>query len=201
MITSISLSRAALAAVTILALIVSLPSALAQRTGDSARVTIGVVERAERVQLQSDSGRNALIGGALGWAVARNQSSARQLAAAAGGAALGGGATSRAEGNNMAMQYTVRTGGGSAIQVITDQSEVRIGDCVAVEEVGTTANIRRKDPAICQPRSEAVQSQMVQNELNHDADQCAAAQRRLLDASTQEEVDIALQVMRILCND
>ncbi|MGB1139292.1 MAG: hypothetical protein ACPG1A_00250, partial [Halioglobus sp.] len=128
------------------------------------------------------------------------QSSARQAAAAAGGAALGGGVTSRAQGDNMAMQYTVRTSAGSAVQVITDQTEVRIGDCVLVEEVGDTANIRRKDPAMCQPRPDAVQSQ-VQAELEDDASQCAAAKQRLLDAKTQEEIDVAMQVMQILCND
>ena len=65
--------------------------ALAQRTGDSARVTVGTVESAAPVQLQSNSGRNALIGGAVGWALARNKSSGTQAAAALGGAALGGG--------------------------------------------------------------------------------------------------------------
>ena len=72
--------------------------ALAQRTGDSARVTVGTVESAAPVQLQSNSGRNALIGGAVGWALARNKSSGTQAAAALGGAALGGGGTAASEG-------------------------------------------------------------------------------------------------------
>ena len=72
--------------------------ALAQRTGDSARVTVGTVESAAPVQLQSDSGRNALIGGAVGWALARNRSSGTQAAAALGGAALGGAGTAASEG-------------------------------------------------------------------------------------------------------
>lgn len=200
MIKTTMLKRTAIAALLIPTLVASVPSALAQRTGDSARVTVGIVERAERVQLKSDAGRNALIGGALGWAIARNQSTGRQIAAAAGGAALGGGATSHAEGSNMAMQYTVRTSDGSAVRVITDQTEVRIGDCVLVEEVGDTANIRRKDPAMCQPKSEAVHSQ-VKGELQDDASQCAAAKQRLLEAKNQEEIDVAMQVMKILCND
>ena len=49
--------------------------ALAQRTGDSARVTVGIVEGKQRVDLKSNTGRNSLIGGALGWGLARNQSS------------------------------------------------------------------------------------------------------------------------------
>ena len=65
-------------------------STLAQRTGDSARVSVGVVEGKQRVELKSNTGRNALIGGAVGWALARNKSSGTQAAAALGGAALGG---------------------------------------------------------------------------------------------------------------
>ena len=57
-------------------------TALAQRTGDSARITVGIVERAERVPLKSNVGRNALIGGAVGWALTRNRSSGTQAAGA-----------------------------------------------------------------------------------------------------------------------
>ena len=94
-------------------------SAVAQKTGDSARVTVGIVEAKQPVDLKSNTGRNALIGGALGWGLARNKSSKTQAAAALGGAALGGGGTSAAQGANTAMQYTIRTSAGSAIQVIT----------------------------------------------------------------------------------
>ena len=172
----------------------------AQRTGDSARISIGIVERAEQVPLKSDVNRNALIGGAVGWALARNRSSGTQAAAALGGAALGGAGTSRVEGSNMAMQYTVRTTGGSLIQVITDQTEIRIGDCVLVEETGSNANVRRKDPALCRPANEQVMS-AVRSELHQDADQCSQAKKRLFEAQTAEEVEVARQVMEILCND
>ena len=120
-----------------IALLLGCTTTHAQRTGDSARISVGIVERAEQVPLKSDVNRNALIGGAVGWALARNRSSGTQAAAALGGAALGGAGTSRVEGDNMAMQYTVRTTGGSLIQVVTDQREIRIGDCVLVEETGS----------------------------------------------------------------
>lgn len=174
--------------------------ALAQKTGDSARISVGIVERAERVPLKSNTSRNALLGGAVGWAIARNQSSTRQAAAALGGAAISGGVTQAGEGEHMAMQYTVRTSGGSAIQVITDQTEVRIGDCVLVEESGKHANVRRKDPSMCQQPSKEVMSH-VEGELQQDANQCDAAKKRLFDAKTPEEVEVAKQVMDILCND
>ena len=175
-------------------------STLAQRTGDSARVSVGVVEGKQRVELKSNTGRNALIGGAVGWALARNKSSGTQAAAALGGAALGGGGTSVAQGENTASQYTIRTSGGSAIQVITDQTEIVVGDCVLVEETSKSANVRRKDPSMCKPASREVMVQ-VEEELKEDATQCDAAKQRLFDAKTQEEVDVAKQVMEILCND
>lgn len=174
--------------------------ALAQRTGDSARVTVGIVEGKQRVNLKSNTGRNSLIGGALGWGLARNKSSATQAAAALGGAALGGGATSAAQGDNTAIQYTVRTSAGSAIQVVTDQTEIIVGDCVIVEETSKGANVRRKDPAMCKAASDEVMSH-VEPELKDDASQCDAAKQRLFDAKTTEEVAVAKQVMEILCND
>jgi hypothetical protein len=174
--------------------------AMAQRTGDSARVTVGIVEGKQRVNLKSDTGRNSLIGGALGWGLARNKSSATQAAAALGGAAIGGGATSVAQGDNTAIQYTVRTSAGSAIQVVTDQTEIIVGDCVIVEETSKGANVRRKDPAMCKTASQEVMSH-VEPELKDDASQCDAAKQRLFDAKTTEEVAVAKQVMEILCND
>ena len=174
--------------------------ALAQKTGDSSRVTVGIVEGKQQVDLKSNTGRNSLIGGALGWGLARNQSSGRQAAAALGGAALGGGATSKAQGDNKAIQYTIRTSAGSAIQVITDQSEILVGDCVIVEETGNSANVRRKDPAMCKPKPKEVMAQ-VEEELQEDADQCEAAKKKLFAAKTTQEVDVAKQVMEILCND
>ena len=174
--------------------------ALAQKTGDSNRVTVGIVEGKQRVNLKSNTGRNSLIGGAVGWGLARNKSSATQAAAALGGAALGGGATSAAQGDNTAMQYTIRTSQGSAIQVITDQTEIIVGDCVLVEETSKGANVRRKDPAMCKPASKEVMSH-VEGELHNDASQCDAAKQRLFDAKTTEEVDVEKQVMEILCND
>ena len=71
------------------ALMLTAGSGQAQRRGDSASITIGVVEAVRRVEFDAQAGRGALLGGAAGWALARNQSSGRQAAAAAAGAGLG----------------------------------------------------------------------------------------------------------------
>jgi outer membrane lipoprotein SlyB len=173
--------------------------ALAQRRGDSASITIGIVERAQQVQLDAQAGRGALLGGAAGWALARNQSSGRQALGAAAGAGLGAASQNSRHGGT-GMQYTVRTSQGSAITVVTDQTQVRIGDCVSVEETGDVANIRRVDNALCQPVSPQVveQSRPV---LQAEADRCEQAKERLFAAKTPEEVEVARQVMDIMCND
>ena len=85
-------------AILVLALLSTSP-ALAQRTGDSARITMGIVEHAERVPLKSNTTRNALIGGAVGWALTSRRSAGTQAAGALGGAAIGGGATTGPEGS------------------------------------------------------------------------------------------------------
>lgn len=174
-------------------------SADAQRRGDSARITIGVVEGVQRVEFESGAGKGALLGGALGWALARNQSSATQAAAAAGGALVGGGVQKSRHGGS-GMQYTVRTSSGSAIQVVTDQTEVRIGDCVSVEETGDVANIRRVDNDLCAPASPEV-VETVNEELVEDADSCHRAKERLFEAKTEEEVEVARQIMEAFCNN
>ncbi|MEP5766669.1 MAG: hypothetical protein ABJ308_18875 [Halieaceae bacterium] len=174
-------------------------TATAQRRGDNARITIGIVERAQQVKLDAQAGRGALLGGAAGWALARNQSSGRQAAAAAAGAGLGAASRNRRHGGT-GMQYTVRTSQGSAISVVTDQTEVRVGDCVSVEETGDVANIRRVDDALCQPVSPEVVEQTTPA-LQAEASRCEDAKEKLFAATTPEEVEVARQVMEILCND
>ncbi len=168
------------------------------RPGASTRVTIGTVVGARQVDMNAQTGRNALLGGAAGWALARNQSSARQGMAAAAGAGLGAAAANARAGRGM--QYSVRSADGAMLTVVTDQREVRVGDCVAVEETAGTANIRRVSTALCQPASPAVTEQ-VTPVLQADADRCEAAKERLFAATTPDEVAVARQVMDILCND
>jgi hypothetical protein len=181
------------------AVLVGSMSALAQRRGDSARITIGIVEGAQQVQFDSGAGRGALLGGAAGWALARNQSSGRQAAAAAGGALVGTG-VQRSRHGGTGMQYIVRTSAGSAITVVTDQTQVRVGDCVSVEETGDTANIRRVDNDLCAPASPEV-VETVTPALQEEADRCNQAKERLFAASTPEEVEVARQIMEAFCDD
>ena len=98
------------------ALLVTADPTAAQRRGDSSSITIGIVEGARQVKFDSGAGRGALLGGAAGWALARNQSSGRQAAAAAAGAGLGAASQNRRHGGT-GMEYIVRTSSGSAVTV------------------------------------------------------------------------------------
>ena len=47
-------------------LLASIPQAFAQKTGQSARISVGVVTHVQRVDLSSNKNRNSLLGGAAG---------------------------------------------------------------------------------------------------------------------------------------
>jgi len=167
------------------------------RVGHSATVHIGVVQNAETVTLDSAAAQGALIGGLLGAVTSGRQSTA---GGAVRGAAVGGVATAAAEGGQRTgMAYTVRLPDGSSTRIVTDQREIHVGDCVAVERVGTTANIRRKSPDYCEPaNASAVES--VHDASNSEAVACEAAKAELAKATGDEERDRALRRAELLCN-
>ena len=173
-------------------------AASAQRSGQSATVNLGIVQQAEQVTLQSTgAGKGAAVGGTLGYASGSGKSkSKKRRNAIIGGAA---GAALASSGTAPGLQYTVRTGDGSVIVVVSDQTEIQIGDCVTVEQVGDKANIRRQDPDACRPSSAPVIEE-IEDELLEDANECAAAKQELLAATTQEELELATAKANILCN-
>ena len=179
--------------------VITSATALAQKSGQSARITVGKVEQAQRVQLDSNAGKGALVGGALGWAATRNKSSGKQAGGALLGAAAGGAVANRSQGDRTGMQYVIRTGQGSAITVVTDQTQIRIGDCVTVEETSKGANVRRGDPSMCEPASAQAVAEL-EDEMQEEAAECASAKDGLLAAETAEQFELAKRKMDILCN-
>jgi uncharacterized protein YcfJ len=170
----------------------------AQKKGQSAKVSYGVVVKSERVDLSDDkTTKGALVGGTIGLATGGSSGYKRRRNAAIGtatGAVLGS-ATSTSQ---MGMMYTVETASG-AIKVVTDQTEIHMGDCVMVEETSQGANVRRADPAVCMPESKDAVSGL-QDEFQEEAAECAAAKQELAAAKTDAELDRALMKVDILCN-
>ena len=71
---------------------------------------------------------------------------------------------------------------------------------MTVEEVKDSANIRRADPTMCEPESAAA-VEAVAEELQEEAAECLAAKEELLAAETEQQLDLALRKVQILCND
>jgi outer membrane lipoprotein SlyB len=172
---------------------------LAQSVGQSATVSIGVIEQAESVELQSSGGSagGAVVGAAAGYNIGSGKSSSRKRRNAVIGGAIGSKAGS--SGTTPGMQYTVKMGDDSLIAIVSDQLGLKVGDCVSVEQSGNSTNIRQQDPAACNPAvKEAVAD--LQDEMIEDANECAQVKQELLDAKTVEEVEVATAKARILCN-
>ena len=175
------------------------PAAVAQKSGQSIQIQYGVVIGSTYVQEQSDAGKAALVGGAIGYGLTRNKSRTTKAAATVAGAGLAGAAKGRSEGSREARQYTVKTNSGT-VAIISDQTEIQVNDCVIVENPGNTnANIRRVDPTFCDPASADVVAEL-QDEVMEEAEECAAAKKELAAADSDAAFDRALRKVEILCN-
>ena len=189
-----------LASALTLSLAITTAPVFAQKSGQSAKITTGIVENAQKVQLDSDAGLGALVGGSLGLLSAGGKSSSKKARNAIIGAGAGGAMTGLAQGSRDGVAYTVRTGEGSTIRVITDQTEIRIGDCVIVEETGSTANVRRVTPTMCESASAKAVAEL-QDSFQQEATECHNAKTQLVNAQTTGELDLAQRKMEILCSD
>jgi hypothetical protein len=179
-----------------------LPAAHAQRAGQSVTVQHGVVTGGRQVNLQSSAvPKGAVVGGALGIASASGKSSSKKARNALIGAAAGGAVAGSARGDTRGMVYEVKLIGNAGLaQVVTDQREIRVGDCVAVERVGETANLRRVSEAYCEEANSAAVA-AVADESAEEANECYAAKEAVINATTVEDAELAAVKMRLLCAD
>jgi hypothetical protein len=175
--------------------------AWAQKAGQSVTVQYGKVTGAREVDLKTGAvPKGAVVGGALGLASAGGKSSGKKARNAIVGAAAGSAVASGAQGSTKGMLYDVSLGASGMMQVVSDQREIRSGDCVAVEQSGDTANVRRVSSAYCdQANQAAVQS--VAASASKEAEECAAAKQQLVDAATTQAADLAGRKIALLCND
>jgi hypothetical protein len=191
------LSLAAIAAIA-----TAVPLVHAQRAGQSITVQHGVVTGGRQVNLKTGAApRGALVGGALGLASAGGKSSSKKTRNTLIGAAAGSAIAGSSQGNTQGMVYDVKlSGAAGSTQVITDQREIRVGDCVAVERAGETANLRRVSSAYCDEANAAAVA-AVAEESAEEADECYEAKQAVVNAETVEEAELAATKMRLLCND
>ena len=189
--------------VAVMALSLSLQSetAWSQRAGQSISVQYGVVKQGREVDLQSSAvPAGAVVGGTLGLLSAKGKSSSKKARNAIIGGVAGSAIAGSAQGSTTGMVYDVDLGNSGTVQIVTDQREIRAGDCVAVEKAGDTANLRRVSMAYCQPENRtAVDS--VAEESREEASECLEAKQQLVSAATTEELDLAQRKVGLLCDD
>jgi hypothetical protein len=209
-----SIAIAAIVAFVVVELMLAPSPAEAQqkaKKGQSASVQHGVVVKSERVDLSENKApKGAAVGGTVGLLTGGSvggtvglltggSSGYKRRRNAAIGAAAGGLLGAAGSTQQMGMLYTVDTGSGQ-IQVVTDQVEIHMGDCVVVEMANDRANIRRVNPEVCDPAAAEVVKELEQ-EFVEEAEECAAARAELAAAKTDAEFDRALMKIDILCNN
>ena len=86
---------------------------------------------------------------------------------------------------------------GGVIKISTEQQDIRIGDCVAVE-LGPHANIRRVSTIHCETKKQTASPPPHHQSA---ADNCLKAKNELASAQTDDEVNNAIKKVRILCED
>lgn len=156
-------------------------------------VQYGRVLEVEEVQLESQAGSNAVLGGILGAVVAGR---GNRLAGAAVGAVAGGALTAAAEGDNKAFSYTIELASGATVKVITEQGNVETGHCVSFEQ-GSHTNVRQVSDTMCDGGPVHPE---VHEEHSDAAEACHAAKEELLAAETSEEIDAAIRKVKALCD-
>lgn len=185
----------------ILAVTLSTAPAEAQRKGQNVTVQYGTIIQKEQVDLNSGAvPRGAVVGGALGLASASGKSSKKKARNALIGAAAGGAIASSSQGSTKGMLYTIDLGSNGMAQVVTDQTEIVRGDCVALEKAGETANVRRISSAYCEPSNAAAVAAVAEEDAE-DADECYEAKQLVVNSTTAEEFEFAKAKMTLLCDD
>jgi len=193
-------AKIVLACAALLLVVATAPTVFAQKSGQSATIKVGTVVSTERVNLQSDAAKTAVLGGVIGYhATSNSKSKSRKRKNAALGAAALGGATRVGEGDLTGTLYVVKLQDGSEMRVVSDQNQVVPGDCVTVEQVRDNANIRRADPVLCEPETRQVMGDL-EPELEEEAEECYAAKQELLNAETDEQATLATRKVSVLCN-
>ncbi len=174
-------------------------AAWAQKSGQSITIVYGKVISAKDTQVQSNAGKGALVGGTIGYAASSRKSSSQKRKGAAMGAAAGALASSKAQGDRSAKEYAVETAAG-VTAIISDQTEIVVGDCVVVENAGSNqANIRRVTQTYCEPESAEVVADL-HDDAMEEAQECLSAKQELAAADTDEAFDRAIRKVEILCN-
>lgn len=156
----------------------------------SVTIQYGTVKSAVTVSSDPKHAGGALAGGVIGAMIGpRRHRGLRMVAGAGIGAAVQGSATSGTQ-----QQYNVDLKNGGTTIINTEQNDIRIGDCVSIEQ-GSYANIRRVSSVHCETKTKVPQHHA------SASNDCEKAKHELSDAKTDDAVTLAAKKVRILCED
>jgi outer membrane lipoprotein SlyB len=160
----------------------------------------GRIVEAEHVARPSNAPAGAMLGGLIGLVASGHHPHhpAEALAGMIAGAFVGGVVTAAAESAMPAWMYTVTLLDGRTVRIVTEQPDLRPGDCVAVETARFT-NLRRVSGALCETAPSEPDDAALSQRAQEDAARCSAAKEELLRARSRDEVDVAVRKVRVLC--
>ncbi len=163
-----------------------------QAQSQTVRISYGTVDSVGTVEKDAQHAGGAVAGGLIGALVGGpRHRGLRIVTGAAVGAAVQGSQT-----KGTLQLYSVTLVSGGTVQITTEQTDIRIGDCVQVEQ-GEYSNIRRTGTVHCEPGSSSASSPPAHHvQLSQECDQ---AKQELGDADTDEAVDLAIKKVRVLC--
>ena len=158
----------------------------------SVAINYGTVESVATVQQDAQHAGGAVAGGLVGALIGGpRHRGLRVLTGAAVGAAVQGSHTS-----GTLQLYSVTLVSGGFVQVTTEQTDIRIGDCVRVEQ-GQYSNIVRTGSVHCESGGYADTSPPAHHVQM--SQECDAAKQELGAAESNEAVDLAIKKVRVLC--
>ncbi|BFM20001.1 hypothetical protein [Gilvimarinus japonicus] len=163
----------------------------------SININYGTVDAIDNVKIDSDAGSGAAMGGIVGAATSGHHNRGEH---ALEGAVAGGILAALLQGNRDAYSYQISLARGGTLKVITEQGDIRVGDCVSVEQ-GRTTNVRRVASVYCDSHGNAaLQHPHVVSSAQEDAAECHTAKQIALKAETEEDIDLAIKRVRALCD-
>jgi len=159
----------------------------------AASVEFGRITAARPVTVNNNDAQaaGALVGGTLGVLSGSGQSRSNRALRGVGGAAVGS-RVGGAAGSSTGFEYTVLIGNRTT-RIVTDQSGLRVGDCVSIER-GSFNNIRLESEDRCDRPTAPSATDL------SEADACNTAKQQMLNAATDADFNRAERSVRLLCN-
>lgn len=184
-----------------LALLGGFPSQAAEPT--DINITYGRITSSAPVDVESHTGKAALVGGLLGAATSgmmgTGSAAGDIILGSAAGAATGGGIEYWGEQRMKGTRFSIETTGAQTIHIISDQEGLDTGDCVAIEATPDHTNMRPVSAVYCEEHTSVQADEHLNNAAQSTAAQCREAKMQLINAQSADAVASAKTRVRALC--